>query len=80
MTNLKQQLADTAAKSRLTNTEKMCENLRKIAFEQALVGHTSVRYQYDVPIDGKQLKEYFTSQDVSVEIDYLHNIIKLSWA
>jgi len=79
LTNLKTQLADTAAKNRTINTDKLCEVLRKTAFEQALLGHSALRYQYDLPIDGAKLKEYFTSQDVQVEIDYYNHIIKLSW-
>lgn len=79
MSNLKTQLAETAAKSRLSNTEKLCEMLRKTAFDQALVGHNSLRYKYDVPIDEAKIKEYFNAQGVEVEIDHYYYVIKLSW-
>lgn len=79
MSNLKTQLAETAAKSRLANSEKLCETLRKVAFDQALLGHTSLTYKFDLPVDGTKIKEYFTNQGVEVEVDYLYNLVKLSW-
>jgi hypothetical protein len=77
--NLKAQLAETAAKSRFSNTEKLCELLRKTAFDQALVGYNSLRYKYDTPIDSEKIKEYFNAQGVEVEIDPYYYVIKLSW-
>ena len=79
MSNLKTQLAETAAKSRLANSEKLCETLRKTAFDQALLGYSSMRYKYEVPIDERKIKEYFVNQGVEVEFDYLYCVVKLSW-
>jgi hypothetical protein len=79
VSNLKTQLAETAAKSRISNAEKLCETLRKTAFDQALVGHMSLAYKYDKPVDGAKIKEYFNAQGVQVEIDHAHYVIRLSW-
>lgn len=79
MSNLKTQLAETAAKNRISNAEKLCESLRKTAFDQALLGYTSMAYKFDKPIDGSKIKEYFSTQGVKVEIDYAYNVIRLQW-
>lgn len=79
MSNLRTQLVEAARNSRVANTEKLCEALRKIALEEALQGYTHLSYRVDKPVEWSGIKAYFQAQGISVETDPAYYTVTLRW-
>lgn len=79
MTNLRQQLAETAAKQTANRTEQLYETLRKSAFERASEGFHSLSYTSDYPVRWGDITSRFKEQGLTVELYPEYNTIKLIW-
>lgn len=79
MSNLRQQLAETAAKQTANRTEQLYETLRKSAFEHASLGYHSLSYTSDYPVRWEYITSRFKEQGLTVKLYHEYNTIKLSW-
>jgi hypothetical protein len=79
VTNLKEKLCETADNQRKRTTELLIEDLRKLAYEYASNGFTSMRYTQKKPVNWGTIKQHFVEQGLQVEVDTLYNTIKLRW-